>query len=89
MLNQNGRAKGVSDAEPLPSNTDEYWQVGREHAENAVHTLRQVSCTSNEHYFAHTTAREVECIRCHVGYELATGWSVENGHIYNSGELVI
>lgn len=87
-MQTNGQ-KQNKDVDPLPAIDSDFWQVGEERAENAIHTLREVTCTSGEHYFAHLSTREVECIKCHIGFTITGDFSVQGGHIYNEDELVI
>jgi hypothetical protein len=68
----------------LPQSTDrDFW----EHADTELTEFGEAK--SCNHFLVHRTALEVECKFCHIGFVLAPGWILKEGHIYNQDKFVI
>ena len=72
--------------QPLPDNDSKFWEVGREKADNKMLKLQRRSCL--EHEFKQE-GFNAECVKCHVGFPLGIGATVEAGHIYIKGQLIV
>lgn len=69
--------------EELPENENEFWDGADT---NRFPRVKRDVC---EHYFIHKSGIEIICKYCNAGFFLAPGWSLEDGHIYKSGKLVV
>ena len=74
----------MADIRPLPKKGSKYWT--RVDADVQIHNARQYPC---EHEFASTNGNDVECSKCHIGFNLGTRGSLKDKHIYIDGKLVI
>ena len=69
----------------LPASDDEFW----EYAETNVIDMKKREAKKCSHSFIHRGSREVECIKCHMGFMLGLGWHIKNKHVYYKDKLVI
>ncbi len=58
---------------PLPPSQDDYW----EQADVFVQPEQKRSV--HEHFFIHSTAQEVQCKDCGIGFYLSPMWAVKEG----------
>jgi hypothetical protein len=67
----------------LPRKGAKYWTDVDAQVE--IHEPKHRRCS---HEFAHITANELECKKCHIGFYI-TDEELKNGHIYKKGKFLI
>lgn len=76
--------RGKRDAlAPLPESGDKFW--GNAETEK-IEIKPSPQC---DHHFVYRTGREVECLNCHAGFVLDTGWHLKKGSIYYKNKKVL
>lgn len=68
----------------LPPSGDEFWQYSKKFN----HDMNKIEQKCN-HFFKRMNGREVECVKCHIGFVLGVGWLLKDGHIYKGKEKVL
>lgn len=54
------------------------------------HTVKDsVTCARDTHMFVMVSGTEAECTKCHIGFVLGPGVTLNEGHLYLSGELMV
>jgi len=75
-------AKSRKKLDDLPPNDDSFWDK----ADVLVHKIKTNKC---EHEFIRNSGYSVECKKCHAGYFIGPGYTIKEGHIYNSGQFLV
>ena len=77
----------MKDDSPLPGidADDSLWDGARK-----VEMVNEVVHEGCQHHFERRTSRAVQCIQCGWGFSIASGETVDRGHVYKaSGELIV
>ena len=77
---QRGKREALA---PLPESDAKFWQ-GAE-----TNTIEIKPSSQCRHHFIRRSGREVECINCHAGFVLDTGWHLKKGSIYYKNKKVL
>ena len=73
----------------LPKQSNKYWQVGKESANNERYNLGpSQTCDKGTHEFIQKGS-EATCLHCPIGYPLSPGARVIDKHIYIEDQFLI
>lgn len=74
----------MSDLQPLPDSSDEYWTDVKAKTERIV--VKETKCN---HSFEGVASHQVECKHCKAGFFLSPGWTLKSEHVYFEDKLVV